>query len=138
MIGSIVGRHLTRRAFSLLSQRKVDEFLAAWAKDAVFIYPGQTRVSGTHRGKDAIQKFFRQMLAQFPEFQFEVHHIAVDRIMDVTGTNCTASEWTLRGKNIHGERFENTGVTVARLRLGKALVVKDYIFDLELARKVWE
>lgn len=137
MIGTLIAKSLCRRSFNHLSHRRLDKFLSAWADDAVFDYPGMTRVSRIHRGKEEIRTFFEQMLEQFPEFSFTVHHVCAENLYDMIGTNCITVEWTIRGRSKNGTEFENTGMTVINLRMGKGVGVKDYIYDLEMQKRAW-
>ena len=68
MIGAVVVKRYVRKAFDYLMQRDMDTYLASWAEDAVFIYPGTMSVSGEVRGKKAVEAFFQKFFDQFPKW----------------------------------------------------------------------
>ena len=40
MIGAIIAKKKARSGFDALSRHDIDAFLAHWAEDGIFIYPG--------------------------------------------------------------------------------------------------
>ena len=56
MIGAMIGKRRVRSAFASLNRRDLPAFLANWAEDATFIFPGDVPgVSGKIEGKKAIE-----------------------------------------------------------------------------------
>jgi len=138
MIGTIIGKRKIPAAFDALNRRDIDAFLKSWSDDATFIYPGQIAPSGEHVGKAAVRAWFENLLAQFPELRFTVTSVSASRLFDMTGTNTVIAEWEIEATNHDGYTAHNTGATSVALRRGKAVYVKDYIFDTgEVWLKAW-
>lgn len=130
MIGALVAKKALAGAFDALNRHDLQQFMAAWRDDGVFVYPGDIPESGTFAGKAAVEGWFRRFFEQFPTIQFDISDICVKNICDLTGTNTVAVHWNLRLANRSGRDGENSGVTVITIERGKVIRVKDYIFDL--------
>jgi ketosteroid isomerase-like protein len=137
MIGILIAKKKIRSGFNALNQHRLDEFLKAWADDATFIYPGNLSVSGERKGKKAIEEWFRKFVEQFPQITFTIKHICVQNIFDMVGTNHIAVEWDIKLKNKDGKELENSGVTTLNIKMGKAVLVRDYISDMEKVKVGW-
>jgi len=137
MIGTLVAKSKVRTAFNHLNNRNVAKFMADWAEDATFIYPGDISVSGEFKGKKAIEEWFGKMMAQFPRINFTVKHICLQNIFDMTGTNHIAVEWDINLTNKDGKEVQNSGITRLDLKMGKAVMVRDFIFDSEKVKVGW-
>ena len=137
MIGTIVAKGKIRSGFYYLSQHNINEFLKDWAEDATFIYPGNLSVSGEYRGKQAIEAFFWKWVEQFPVSRFTIKHICVQNIFDMVGTNHISVEWEVTLKNKNGKEHQNQGVTSLDLKMGKAILVRDLMADMEAAKEGW-
>ena len=129
MIGAFIAKMKVRSAFEALNQRDFPAFTAAWRDDCVFIYPGNIEVSGKYQGKAAIEKWFTNFLDQFPKINFIVKNICVDNVLDFVGTNIVAAHWDVELTNRDGKKLQNSGVTVIEIKFGKALYVKDFLFN---------
>jgi len=66
MIGAIIAKRKARGSLQHLNRGDVQAFLEDWADDAVFIYPGNLPISGTIKGKPAIDDWFRRFVNQYP------------------------------------------------------------------------
>ena len=137
MIGTLIAKSKIRSGFNALSHHDIDTFIADWRDDAVFIYPGNMSVSGEIKGKKAIEEWFRKFMEQFPQVKFTLKHICLQNIFDMTGTNHVAVEWEVSQKNRDGKEIQNSGVTTIALKMGKAVLIKDYMFDIEKAKEAW-
>jgi ketosteroid isomerase-like protein len=137
MIGAIIAKRSIRKAFGNLSNRNIDEFLSAWSEDAVFHYPGTANASGTFSGKVKVRAWFSRMLEQYPEIDFDVKHVCVENIFDLTGTNYVIAHWNIRLKRTDGKEFRNTGISTVKLTARKATDVWDFIFDLDKVKEAW-
>ena len=137
MIGAIIAKRKLRSAFDALNNHDLDKFLADWSDEATFIYPGDVSVSGEYKGKQAIKEWFRKMIKQCPEIHFTTQHVCLQNIFDMTGTNHVAVEWDVELTNKDGQQVRNRGVTRIDMKMGKAVLVMDYIFDLEAVKKEW-
>lgn len=137
MIGTLIAKSKIRSGFNSLSNHDIDKFVADWRDDATFIYPGNISVGGEIKGKKAIKEWFTKWLEQFPQVQFTLKHICVQNIFDMTGTNHVAVEWDVNLKNRDGKEIQNSGVTTINLKMGKAILIRDYMFDMEKAKEGW-
>ncbi|MGW8247306.1 MAG: nuclear transport factor 2 family protein [Acidiferrobacterales bacterium] len=137
MIGTLVARLSAKAAYNSLNRRDISAFLSGWAEDATFIFPGEVPISGTHQGKQNIEKIFQTFLAQFPRFNFSLKNILVKNVFDLIGSNVIAVEWDITGENKDGLQFSNSGVSIIELRGMKARQVQDYFFDYTTLQKAW-
>ena len=131
MIGALIAKYKINNAFDALNRRDFEAFLSDWRNDCTFVYPGNLSVSGKFEGKDAIAKWFKNFLGQFPQLTFTVKNLCVDNVFDFIGTNTVAAHWDIDYTNKDGENVQNSGVTVIKIKFGKALFVTDYIFDTD-------
>ena len=129
MIGAFIAKMKIRSAFEALNKRDFPTFSSAWRDDCVFIYPGDIKVSGKYEGKPAIEKWFKNFMEQFPRINFTVKNICVDKVLDFVGTNTVIAHWDIDVTNRDGKEIQNSGVTLIEIRFGKALYVKDFLFD---------
>ena len=130
MIGALVARKAMASAFDALNRHDLAKFMSAWRDDGVFVYPGDIPESGTFKGRNAVEGWFRRFFEQFPTIQFDVRDVCVRNLFDLLGTNVTAVHWDIRLVNREGREGQNSGVTVISIERGKVVFVKDFIFDL--------
>ena len=137
MIGTVIAKSKIRSGFNSLNNHDINTFITDWRDDATFIYPGDLSVSGEIKGKKAIEEWFTKFMEQFPQVKFTLKHICFHNIFDMTGTNHVAVEWDVIMKNRDGKDIQNSGVTTINLKMGKAVLIKDYIFDMEKVKEGW-
>lgn len=137
MIGAIIAKRKVRSAMDALNRRDLSGFLADWREDATFIYPGTLSVSGRVEGKKAIEQWFQKFLEQFPKVNFIPKNVSVQNIFALGGTNVVAVEWDVALTNREGKDFQNSGVSIVNIKKGKAILVRDYIFDHEVLKRAW-
>ena len=131
MIGALIAKYKINHAFDALNRRDFEAFLSDWRDDCTFVYPGNLSVSGKFEGKDAIAKWFKSFLEQFPKIEFTVKNLCVDNVFDFIGTNTVAAHWDINLTNKDDKEVQNSGVTVIKIKFGKAEFVTDYIFDTD-------
>jgi ketosteroid isomerase-like protein len=137
MIGALIAKRKVRDAFSSFNERDIPKFLASWADDAVFIYPGDVSVSGTVKGRTAIEAWFTHLMDAGPSVHFTLKSVTLENIFDVVGTNVMCAEWENAVTSRAGAKVVVHGVSVIRLRRGKITRVRDYIFDTGKLPVVW-
>ena len=137
MIGALLTRVMVRRGCSNLNSRELDKFMDQWREDAVFIYPGDTRASGEHAGKDKIRNWWLVFYRQFPSSTFTTRRIYINNIMSMAASNQVALEWTVQVENQSGQVFNNRGVSLVDIHNGKIRRFEDYIFDLQTLADAW-
>lgn len=130
MIGALVAKKAMASAFDALNRHDLAKFMSAWRDDGVFVYPGNIPESGTFKGRNAVEGWFRRFFEQFPTIQFDVRDVCVHNLFDLLGTNVAAVHWNIRLVNREGREGQNSGVTVISIVRGKVVFVKDFIFDL--------
>jgi uncharacterized protein (TIGR02246 family) len=130
MIGALVAKKAMASAFDALNRHDLAKFMSAWRDDGVFVYPGNIPESGTFKGRNAVEGWFRRFFEQFPTIQFDVRDVCVHNLFDLLGNNVAAVHWNIRLVNREGRAGQNSGVTVISIVRGKVVFVKDFIFDL--------
>ncbi len=111
--------------------------MANWNDEATLTYPGNLSVSGTRKGRDAIEAWFRHFMEAVPTRTSKLSSICVQNIFDIVGTNVIAAQWEDRPVNRAGESFHVQGVTVATSRWGKITASTVYIFDPSVLPRIW-
>lgn len=137
MIGAIIAKKKARFGFDALNRHALDEFMALWADDATYIFPGTLSISGETKGKKAISDVFRKYLDLFPFINFTIKKVFVENIFALGSTNVLAVEWDVQFYNQEGAAFQNSGVTIIHIEKGKVVLIHEYIFDIELEKKAW-
>jgi ketosteroid isomerase-like protein len=136
-IGVIVGKRKVAGAFEALNQRDLPKFMSGWADDAVYVYPGESRVSGTFTGKAAVEDWFREFLAQFPTFHFDVQEIKAKSMLDFLGTNVFTARWNMPFTNRDGLSDQENGVTVLHTKRGKVFLDEESRENLGESHNLW-
>jgi len=129
MIGAMIAKQKIASGYDALNNRDMEAFLAAWRDDCNFIYPGDLPISGKVVGKPAIEKWFQNFFDQFPKIKYTLNNVCVDNVFDFMGTNTVAVHWDSEYTNKDGKEFQNSGVSIIKIKFGKAESVKDYYFD---------
>jgi len=137
MIGAVIAKRLAGSGFDALNRHDLTKFMAAWAEDATFTYPGNVSMSGETKGKKAIEAWFAKMMEQFPKIDFTVKEVFVSNIFALGATNSIAVEWDITETNREGKEFRNSGVTTIRVKGGKVVAVRDYISNTDILREAW-
>jgi ketosteroid isomerase-like protein len=138
VIGALVARAKVRGAYAALNRRDLDGFLAGWAEDAVFEFPGEIAASGTFRGKPEIRRWFAAFLEAFPTLTFTLHEVALARPFTLGASNVAAVHWKIDLVHRGGRANHNRGVTMVTIRRARVVHARDYIFDTgRRFREVW-
>jgi limonene-1,2-epoxide hydrolase len=115
----------------------MEKFLSLWDENAIFKYPGHVSVSGTNEGKSTVSAWFNNLMDAGPSVHFSIKNICVDNIFDFIGTNVITVEWDNSVTNRKGINILVSGVSVIRIKKGRIIKVRDYIFDPEKLRIAW-
>jgi len=137
MIGVVIAKRLADSGFDALNGHDLTKFMAAWAEDGTFTYPGNVSMSGETKGKKAIEAWFAKMMEQFPKIDFTVKEVFVSNIFALGATNKIAVEWDVALTNREGKEFQNSGVTTIRIKGGKAVAIRDYLFNTDIQKEAW-
>lgn len=137
MLGALIMKVKARSGFRKLNRRDVQSFMDEWRDDAVFVYPGKISVSGEHKGKERIARWWGNFLDQFPEATFTCKGIYLKHIFAFGPSNEIVLHWEVSTKNREGSHYQNSGMSHVKIKNGKILFFKDYFFDLDNQRKAW-
>lgn len=138
MLGALVARWSVRRTYDALNARDLDRFLAAWAEEATFTFPGDVSASGTVTGKREVRAWFEDFLARFPHLRLDVREVCVARPWALGATNELAARWEIELTNREGVSNTNSGITLIRVRQGKVVSARDFLAETgDDFRRVW-
>jgi len=137
MIGAVIAKRRAGSGFDALSRHDLAKFMASWAEDGTFTFPGNTSMSGETKGKKAIEAWFAKLMEQFPKFDFTVKEVFVSNIFALGATNSIAVEWDVAETNREGKELHNSGVTTIRVKGGKVVAVRDYISNTDILKEAW-
>ena len=137
MIGAIIAKRMTRSAFDALNRHDLAKSVAGLAEDATWIFPGNIPISGETKGKKAIEDALAKWMERFPKINFTVKEVFVSNIFALGATNNIAAEWDSVDTNQEGKEFRNSGVTIIRLKGGKLVSMRDYIFHTDILKEAW-
>ncbi len=138
MIGAILAKKMGGQSVDFLNKHDLNNFIKGFAEDAIFIFPGSTPISGENKGKKAIESVFAKMFEHFAKINFTVKEVYVSNIFALGATNNAAMEWELAYTNREGKEFLNSGVTVARVKGGKIVELRDYIANIDILNEAWK
>jgi len=137
MIGAIIAKRMARSGFDALNRHDLDKSMAGWAEDATWTFPGNIPLSGETKGKKAIEAAFAKWMERFPKIDFTVKEVFVSNIFALGATNNIAAEWDIVETDREGKEFHNSGVTIIRVKGGKVVAIKEYIFDADALEEAW-
>jgi ketosteroid isomerase-like protein len=115
-------RTTIRRAIRRLNDGDYGPLLANYASDAVLIFPGRNSWSGTHHGKEQIERFLQRFVGV--GIKMEAHEILVNgppwntKVCVRFSDRATAPD----GRIV----YENTGVLYGRIVWGKIRLQEDF------------
>lgn len=138
MIGAVIAKRMTRSAFDTINQHKLAEAMAGYAEDASWTFPGNTPISGVAKGKKAVEEAMTKWFKEFPKIDFTIKEVFVSNVFAMGATNSIAVEWDIVEVNDKGKEFHNSGVTTIRVKSGKVVDMKDYIFDANELEREWK
>ncbi len=137
MIGAMLIKLMAGSGMKQMNRRDISKIISHYTEDVVYIYPGNTLVSGRWQGKKEIERFFHIYMEQFPELHFKIKNSFVKNIFDPCFCNTVALEFECKYTNRHNETYENSGVVVFKIKWGKVTQMQDYYFDVEKLNKAW-
>jgi len=137
MIGAVIAKRMARSAFDTLNRHDLAKSMAGWAEDATWTFPGNIPISGETKGKKAIEAAFAKWMERFPKINFTVKEVFVSNIFALGATNNIAAEWDIVETDREGKEFHNSGVTITRVKGGKVVSMRDYIFNRDILKEAW-
>jgi ketosteroid isomerase-like protein len=137
MIGAVIAKRLARSSFDALNRRDLGKITANLAEDGTWIFPGNVPISGESKGKKAVEAAMANWLKHYPKINFTVKEVFVSNIFSIGATNNIAVEWDITVTNLEGKEIQNSGVTTIRVKGGKTVAIKEYLFDTDVLKKGW-
>jgi ketosteroid isomerase-like protein len=137
MIGAVMAKKVARSIFDALSRHELAKVTAILAEDATWTFPGNVPISGEAKGKKAFEAAMTNWLEHFPKINFTVKEVFVSNIFAMGGTNNIAIEWEIAMTNLKGKEFHNNGVSIMRIKGGKAVAEKEYLFSTDILKEAW-
>ncbi len=128
---------LVARNFRPINRKDVDGWMARWADDAVFDFPGHSPISGHFVGKPAIEGWWRRWFDRMAEVRFTPVHVAVANPFGFTVSNTVFTELTVDVTTKDGLTAHADIVNVSRIRGGKIVESRDFFFDPTVEEPVW-
>ncbi len=138
MIGAVIAKRRGSSGLDMLSRHDLAKIMAACAEDVTFTFPGNTSISGESKGKKAVEACFAKVMERFPKIDFTIKEVFVSNIFALGKTNNVALEWDVIETNHEGKEFRNSGVTIFRVKGGKAFAIRDYISNTDILKETWE
>jgi ketosteroid isomerase-like protein len=99
MIGAVIAKSLVRSSYDAMNRGDTPAIMSGWRDDATFTYPGRISVSGTRKGKQEIEEWFRHFIEAVPTRTFRPLSVSVENIFDLVGNNVIAVQWEDRPVN---------------------------------------
>lgn len=137
MLGALFMKATAASSFKALNNRDIDAFLKDWHKDAVFIYPGTSSMSGEFHGIDAVRNWWEKFFARFHDVRFVCKGVYVKNIFAFGPSNEVALWWDVSVTTPDGNVFENTGTSIVKVKNGKVVSFQDFSFDAEKLNQAW-
>lgn len=137
MIGAVIAKRMARSGFDALNRHDLAKSMAGWAENATWTFPGNIPISGETKGKKAIEAAFAKWMERFPKINFTIKEVFVSNIFALGATNNIAAEWDIVEADREGKEFHNSGVTIIRVKGGKVVAIKEYIFDADSLEEAW-
>jgi ketosteroid isomerase-like protein len=111
--------------------------MATFSEDATYTFPGSISISGETKGKKAIEAVYTKMMEHYPKMHFTVKDVFVSNVLAMGATNNIAVEYDLSYTNREGKELHNSGVSIIRVKGGKAVAVKEYVFNTDISKEGW-
>ncbi len=119
-----------RALFRAFHERDVAAIREAIADDAVWRFPGRSRLSGEHRGRAAIFAF----LARVGELTDGTFSLELEDVV----ANDRRAVALFRGRGVRGERtLDNPTCLVIELEAGRATRISEFVWDLPRVDAFW-
>jgi ketosteroid isomerase-like protein len=125
-----------QRTFEAVNQKDLVRVMRGWAQDGVLEFPGHSTLSGRYEGKAAIEGFFRRWFDRM-----ETIHLTVRRVgfssPALTYNGTMYVEFETDQTTNEGTSFHTDVIGVYRMRRGKLVTYREFLFDLEGADAIW-
>ncbi len=118
------GQDMAQSIFDAMNTRDFSKFENFITEDVAFDFPGAGRIEGYKR----VIIFLKALLRKYPELIFTVSEIISDN-----QRACTV--WTNKGKDINGNPYSNSGITLLYFTGNKITFISDYFKDTSFVKQ---
>ncbi len=115
-----------RQGYAAFSSGDMDTLMTLYNDDAVHIVPGESRVSGAHKGKDSILALYGALF----ELSGGTLRIQLDHVLSDGGSRVLSIHTSSMDKD--GETFTQTEALLFTLVNGKVAEIQDFFADISL------
>lgn len=115
-----------RQGYAAFSTGDMDNLMALYNDDVVHIVPGESRVSGAHKGKDSILALYGALF----ELSGGTLRIVLDHVLSDGGSRVVSIHTASMDKD--GETFTQTEALLFTLVNGKVAEIQDFFTDIAL------
>ena len=120
-----------RDLFRAFRERDLEAIAEAFTEDAVWRFPGRDgRLAGDHCGRDSIFSF----LASVSELTDDSFHIDIEDV--IANDERAVVLFTGHGRRA-GRELDNPTCLVVRFRDGKAVELREFVWDLRHVEEFW-
>lgn len=137
MIGALLVRTAFPRFTKAVSRKDVEAVSRGVAEDAVFEFPGRSRMSGSYEGREAIRGFWARVFERYDTVTMTPKRIALTHPYALGLTNSVLMEWRLDATTEDGLQIHAEGVAAVEIRRGKMVHSRDYFFDPTVLEVIW-
>lgn len=134
MLGTLIVKNTVRARFAAIERGDLEAVVSVFGDDAALLYP----THGTIQGKNAIRAFYRHFLETFPKVDVTVHHIGVENLFDLVGTNVVTAQWDIATTNRGGTTFRQTGIQLIEMTRARVTRMQYFFWDTENLRHAWK
>jgi hypothetical protein len=115
-----------RQGYAAFSSGDMDTLMKLYNDDAVHVVPGESRVSGAHKGKDSILGLYGALF----ELSGGTLRIQLDHVLSDGGDRVVSIHTSSMEKD--GETFTQTEALLFTLVNGKVAEIQDFFADISL------
>ncbi|MGH2979315.1 MAG: nuclear transport factor 2 family protein [Solirubrobacterales bacterium] len=120
----LIVKRIVRRAFRRLSEGDYEPVVRQFGPQSRFVFSGDHPLGGERRGRQAVRKWFEEMLRRFPGIRIEPQDVVVN---GWPWNTVVAAHLAISATLGDGRPYRNEGMQLLRLRWGR--VVEDLIFE---------
>lgn len=138
MIGALLlQQSLKTELEAAVESRDVESIMRLWADDGLLEYGGTHTMAGTFGGTEEVRGWFERWFEGTAEVHVRVGRVAVARPWALGLSNTLLFEALISERLPGGPTVETDAVVVARLRRGKVVHVKTYMYDETPELTLW-
>jgi hypothetical protein len=115
-----------RRGYAAFSSGDMDTLMTLYSDDVVHIVPGESRVSGPHKGKDSVLGLYGMLF----ELSGGTLNIQLDHVLSDGGNRVVSIHTSSMEKD--GETFTQTEALLFSFVNGKVAEIQDFFADISL------